>query len=298
MGKTGGADSEAGGDAGRGEGRNGGGSGSSSERGGGGDSERGYGGYGGLGIGNPGSYGGKNDPSKTGGAATDSRGGGHGPITNSVNDSRAHFGLGPVGTPSEAQGALDKYSSDRSAWNGIKYGTMVVGALLGVPTLPATALGTAAVNYGRTEAELTDMERAARANGMGDVQRGDGGDKAVEFSDGMSGNYHLPKDAYDTLVEMAKNDKATNDFLQSLNGAKSKGLVGSELIEHHNKNVGKMNDHSRATFGENKYTKQLEAVSSQINPAPKQYALKHSEAQQALDEIDEAKRQGANIAIY
>ena len=62
MGKMGGADSEAGGDAGRGEGRNGGGSGSSggSERGGGD-----FGGYGGLGIGNPGSYGGKNDPGRT-----------------------------------------------------------------------------------------------------------------------------------------------------------------------------------------------------------------------------------------
>jgi hypothetical protein len=67
MGKMGGADSEAGGDAGRGEGRNGGGSGSSggSERGGSGSSGGGFGGYGGLGIGNPGSYGGKNDPGRT-----------------------------------------------------------------------------------------------------------------------------------------------------------------------------------------------------------------------------------------
>lgn len=67
MGKMGGADSEAGGDAGRGEGRNGGGSGSSggSERGGSENNGGGFGGYGGLGIGNPGSYGGKNDPGRT-----------------------------------------------------------------------------------------------------------------------------------------------------------------------------------------------------------------------------------------
>lgn len=215
-------------------------------------------------------------------------------------------------------GAIGKYA-DRYSSIG-KWGGAALGAISGLPggTLAGGLLGSA---LGKHVGEIADQEAniAAAQKGMPDSVRGfadtgratnsrgesvglngEGGSEGggmLTFSEGMNATYLIPKSAYDALVKAAQNDAATNAFLQTLNSAKSKGLVGSELIDHHNKNVDRMNAHSARVFGEGNYTSQQHASSTQTNPTPKQYALKHSVAQQALDEIEEAKGLGARIVI-
>lgn len=248
-----------------GDGDRGSGGSTNSERGGGGsgdggsENERGYGGFGGLGIGNPKSY-------------------------------------GASANPTGYEKSVD-IESQRSGLNGLGNAARVASVITN-PVLGALGWGLKGIaEYGRVEGELTDAERAFRENEMGDPQRGGGGDRMLWFPQGMNATYQIPKSAYDALVKAAQNDAATNAFLQTLNSAKAKSLVGSELIDHHNSNVDKMNAHSARVFGENKYTPQLHAKSTQTNPQPKQYGLIDSVSQRALNEIEEAKRSGAKFVI-
>lgn len=257
---------------GRGDGNNANGPGNSADGGRGNGSEgsnvsgsremnsgRGQGGFGGLGIGNPKSYGASANP--TG-------------YEKSVDIESQRSGLNSLGDAAR------------------------VASVFTNPVLGALGWGLKGIaKYGRVEGELTDAERAFRENEMGDPQRGGGGDRMLGFPQGMNATYQIPKSAYDALVKAAQNDAATNAFLQTLNSAKAKSLVGSELIDRHNSNVDKMNARSARVFGENKYTPQLHAKSTQTNPQPKQYGLVDSVSQRALNEIEEAKRSGAKFVI-
>lgn len=125
----------------------------------------------------------------------------------------------------------------------------------------------------------------------------DGTSDVLTFSNGMNGSYNIPKATYEALQAAAKQDAATASFLTMLNNARAQTGNSEDLIAKHNANVDRVNQHSAQVFGDRGYTQQRHATSLQSNPNPKQYDIKPSMAQKALDEIEAAKRAGARIYV-
>jgi hypothetical protein len=130
-----------------------------------GGAARGEGGFGGMGMGNPASYGAKSNPAG---------------YEKSV----------------DVQAQRDNLNMAGKATRGL-------GAVVGAPVAAAGHVMSAVAKYGRVEGELSDMERAARANGMGDTQRGDGSAMAKALAGNLNLKDPAQKALHDSIIPPA-----------------------------------------------------------------------------------------------
>lgn len=212
-----GAGGRSGGDGDRGSGGSTGGG----ERGGGG-SRGGFGGVadsvsGGFGLGGRagevargamggigGEFGGGSRGSSGGGS--NGRSGGYGVGAtgmNSINDARTSMGLGPAQSVEQAQKSLsdaqEKAKQDAIASKTIKTIARGLGLGLGGPFGLGAAAMTVAEKYGRHDSELSDMEKAAQANGMGDTNNTDS-----YITEALAGNLNANDPAQKALLDSVK----------------------------------------------------------------------------------------------
>lgn len=203
-----GRDSDASGgsaNGGNGEGNGNEGRGGGGERGGGNGGERGVG---------------NRSASRGGYGAEDSRGWGGGGLGGGGFGWGGEVGLNGPAPSTRSTAEIEKEINDRAMAKNMGYALSALG--LAVPGIgwAGTALGLAS-RYGRSRSEETDMEKAAKANGMGEGERGtSSNDAGQSLADGLQ--YHISKSMQKEIDRLAAEDAKYKSVADKIAAAKEK----------------------------------------------------------------------------